>query len=110
MKQVFISGKNKETFFIIDDEDYDEVKKHKWYINRKGYAQRNRKYSNGRRDSLPVLLHGFILGKKIGFTIDHINENKLDNRKSNLRFITNTENIRRRGTEKTSTTGYKEFM
>lgn len=38
-------------------------------------------------------LHQKIMGKREGFEIDHINGNGLDNRRSNLRFCTHSQNI-----------------
>jgi hypothetical protein len=107
MKQIFLSGRNKNLCCIIDDKYYSDLSKYKWYLNHKGYAQRNRKHIKNGIDALPILMHVFILGKKKGFTTDHINNDKLDNRKNNLRFLTNTENIRRRGVQRNTSTGYK---
>jgi len=40
-----------------------------------------------------LFLHHLILGKPlIGYEIDHINHNTLDNRKQNLRFATRSQN------------------
>ncbi|MGV8131542.1 MAG: HNH endonuclease, partial [Candidatus Pacearchaeota archaeon] len=39
-----------------------------------------------------IRLHQFIMGKKEGLVIDHINHDKLDNRKSNLRHVTFAQN------------------
>lgn len=41
-------------------------------------------------------IHRIIMGSRNGFEIDHINRNKLDNRRINLRFITHQENLRNR--------------
>jgi hypothetical protein len=64
---------------LIDDADYEEVIKHTWNIGHEGYVINSK---------MRVTLHQFLLGKKDGFIIDHINRNKLDNRRSNLRHTT----------------------
>ena len=74
---------------IIDEDDFGRIKPHSWYING-GYPVAR---INGKR----VYLHAFLLGAApSGFHIDHINRDKLDNRRSNLRVITIAENIRNR--------------
>lgn len=107
MKIIYLSGKDSQKFCKVDDEDYQKLSQYKWYLSHKSYANRNRKIIDGKKDIEPIGMHTFILGKKDGLVIDHINEDKLDNQKSNLRYISNTENIRRRGADKRSTTGYK---
>lgn len=62
----------------IDKDDYEKVKKFKWSINSQGYAQ-----NNDNREKL----HVYLMGRKSGLVIDHINRDKLDNRKSNLRHV-----------------------
>lgn len=47
-------------------------------------------YDDGR--GKPVLLHRLILRPPKGLVIDHINGNKLDNRRCNLRIVTYREN------------------
>jgi hypothetical protein len=105
MKKIIL--RNSNLFCLIDDGDFSLVSKYKWYLNHKGYAQRNRRQQNFVKDKLPILMHCLIIGQRYGLTTDHINGNKLDNQKENLRFISNTNNIRRRGKQKNSTTGYK---
>jgi hypothetical protein len=88
-------------FALVDDEDYDRVMQSglKWRVSHKKgghvyYVVRNRKNSFPSRGN--VSLHEEILGKRIGYVIDHINGNGLDNRKSNLRHVTNAQNISNR--------------
>ena len=81
---------------IVDDEDYPELIKHKWYykVNRKvypGYAIRA--YYIGKKQKV-IRMHRFLLkisGKERG---DHRNGNTLDNRKENLRICTQGDNTR----------------
>jgi len=68
---------------IIDLEDVERVNKHKWYLS-KGYAVShiNNKF---------IFLHNFILDRKENtnykYCCDHINRNRLDDRKTNLRIV-----------------------
>lgn len=71
---------------IVDDEDYDFLNQWKWTFSR--YAVRTG--GNNRR----IYMHQIILPYKKGFEIDHINQNKLDNRRENLRYVTRSENIK----------------
>lgn len=67
----------------IDAEDWERVKKFCWNIQNNGYVV----YSNK-----SILLHRFIMSCPKGFEVDHINHNRLDNRKQNLRICTTKEN------------------
>lgn len=79
----------------IDKEDYDKIKKYKWYCHQydggKQYCQGT--IENGEK----VRLHHFILGIKKntlnGKVVDHINGDSLDNRKINLRIVNQQENM-----------------
>ena len=52
-------------------------------------------------------MHHVILPLKDGLQVDHINGNRLDNRKENLRLVTKSQNMMNRGVQKNSTSGYK---
>lgn len=79
---------NKEA--IIDDDDYTLVSEYKWFINNKGYAARTDR--SGKKQKT-IFLHRVINKTPNGLFTDHINKNKLDNRKSNLRSCTNAQNL-----------------
>ncbi len=86
--------------FYFDLEDYDEVKKYSWYINDNGYVRTN---SFGKL----TYLHNLVFNKKNqNNNIDHINRNKTDNRKSNLRECTQLENNRNIGLAKNNSSGF----
>jgi hypothetical protein len=51
-----------------------------------------RVYVLGRVDGRRLTLHGFILGERNSLDIDHRNGSGLDNRRSNLRLATRTQN------------------
>lgn len=51
-------------------------------------------------------MHRELLMAPDGFTVDHINRNKLDNRMSNLRVVTVKENVENRGLQSNNTSGY----
>lgn len=70
--------------FIIDKIDFGKVNKFNWFINSRGYIQST--------DKKGLLLHRLILNPQNDKQIDHINHNKIDNRRDNLRICTNQEN------------------
>lgn len=90
------NAKNEEVAeTIIDSEDYKKCKDLKWYLTGSGYA------INGHR---PYLQH-LIFGRKT--QLDHIDGDKLNNRKNNLRTCTTAENSRNCKISKNNTSGYK---
>lgn len=84
----------------VDDEDYDYLNQYTWYLHIKGYA-------GARKDGKYCLMHRLILNPPKGKMCDHIDGNKLNNTKKNLRIATNKENLRNRSKQKNNTTGYK---
>lgn len=89
---------------VVDDADYQVFGEHRWREKRcrgKIYAVEAGKPG--------VFLHREILGLVPGDGIiaDHRNNNPLDNRRSNLRQATATQNAQNGKTPKTNTTGYK---
>ena len=89
---------------IIDNEDYKELSKVKWHFNSDGYARRGVK-RNGKVTT--YWMHREIMKTPKGMETDHINGNRLDNRKSNLRICTRAENLRNRKTNYNTFSGIK---
>ena len=83
-----ISSNTKEEFYI-DKEDYEICKKYIWMKSNNGYMVTNASDDNG-----ITLLHRLIMGceQNDGKIVDHINGNRLDNRKNNLRFVDSYQN------------------
>jgi len=73
-----------DLFALIDLEDVIKVKGYVWYVTGEGYAYNQK---------LKLLLHQYIIGKAPeNMETDHINRNKLDCRKKNLRHISRSDN------------------
>lgn len=94
----------KGKFALIDEEDYERVKQWKWSLHSGGYAQRGGSV-NGKKKLF--YLHRFILNAAVGSEIDHINGNKLDNRKANLRLCNHSQNLWNTRKSKQNKSGYK---
>lgn len=90
MKKLFLFGKRAfYRYALLDDADFEFINSYKWYISQTGYAWRTQ-YQNGKHTR--IYLHRLVVGAKQGEEVDHINRNKLDNRKENLRIVSHKEN------------------
>ena len=96
---------------LVDEEDFDYLNQWKWNLSTSGYARRL-KYirSSGYRtkDNTTeiVTMHRLINNTPEGFFTDHINRNKLDNRKCNLRTVTKSLNGLNRDVTVRNSSGY----
>lgn len=90
----------------VSDSDYPALSKYAWHISPQGYAKRNKsKIASG---SPYTLMHRMILGlQDKDKMVDHINGNKLDNRRENLRIVSNQGNQANSKIPKNNTSGYK---
>jgi hypothetical protein len=81
-------------FAVVDAADYARLSEFRWYLASNGYARRTSKADGQRK----IYLHRAILGLEPGDKrqVDHINGDKLDNRRSNLRIATSMENAQNR--------------
>ena len=74
---------------IVDDSDYAWLSKVKWHAaERKGLV-----YALRQHGGKWVRLHNAIMNPPPGLQVDHLNRNPLDNRRSNLRLCTISENM-----------------
>jgi hypothetical protein len=81
---------------LVDDADYLLLSRHKWHYHRSGYAARSEYIGTGRKDNRfrTVYMHRVIIDAPPGAVVDHINGDRLDNRRVNLRLCTAAENAR----------------
>jgi len=88
---------------IVDVEDVPKISNKKWRIHSKGYVVWGT--SRGGKAKFEYL-HRTILGVTDEW-VDHINGNRLDCRKSNLRIASPTENAHNSKKHRDNTSGYK---
>ena len=96
---MYIEYKSKILEVLIDKEDIDLViSKGRWqaYIDKsyskETYYIQHYYYDNKLKKNKAIKLHRLITNCPNGFVVDHINHNTLDNRKCNLRVLTDLEN------------------
>ena len=73
----------------FDTEDYDKIKEYRWSKSGKTHVQCSK--WNGTK-YVTLYIHRLIMDCPDGMVVDHINGDKLDNRKCNLRVCTQQEN------------------
>jgi hypothetical protein len=84
-KYIMIIERGSEQYEVkIDKDDYERVKEYKWSLGKDNYAVSSTCY----RKNKTQYLHQFIMGKKENYLIDHIDRNKSNNKKNNLRYVT----------------------
>ena len=81
MKKIHIVD---EIYAMVDDEDYDRLVKYRWGFS-DGYAVRDHKR---------IAMHREIMQCPKGLVVDHIDGNRMNNQKYNLRIMTQSENMR----------------
>ena len=92
---------------LVDDADYLYLNQFKWHINkqnRNNFYARTVIYQNKKR--IGIVMHRLLL-KCEGKIIDHISGDGLDNRRSNIRCCTKSENLLNRRININNNSGYK---
>lgn len=92
---------------LVDDSDYDYLNQWNWFAlkdKKSFYAARTIRIG---KTFKKILMHRLIMSPPDNKQIDHINGNKLDNRRSNLRICSINENRYNQGPLKSNTSGYK---
>lgn len=97
----------------VDDNDYDYLSQFKWHASvrrykstHKVYAARKKRKEDGSWTN--IYMHREImgvLGKDV--EIDHVDNDRLNNQKDNLRLCSGGDNMCNRGKQSNNKTGYK---
>ena len=102
MRKIQLS-RNKYT--IVDDKDFLLLEKFVWICSSAGYAVRHLTDCVGNKKT--ILMHRQILNAPKKMEIDHVNNDRLDNRRENLRFCSHWENTCNRKISLNNKSGYK---
>ena len=100
---------NKGKVALVDDEDFEYLNRWKWHINDNGYAVRTKYTKLGfkKYEMKRIYMHREVNNTLDGFQTDHINQNRLDNRRINLRMANNQQNAFNASLSKANTSGTK---
>lgn len=79
-------------FALIDDEDHTLIASYTWWYHTNGYAYTTKRIDGKNKNTM---MHHMIMPHE-GLSIDHINGDTLDNRRSNLRRVTHAQNLQNR--------------
>ena len=83
--------RNTGNYALVDLIDYERITAFgSWYENDQGYAVK-RVVVNGKKKT--IRMHALINNTPKGLVTDHINRNKLDNRRRNLRSVSQAINM-----------------
>lgn len=95
---------------IVDDEDYEALIKRKWCFSActrrsAGYASR---YLTVEGKKVVIRMHRHIMGLRYGdgMEVDHIDGNRLNNRRSNLRVCTHAQNAKNNALSRRNKSGF----
>ncbi len=91
----------KGKFAIVDPDDYQKLSQYDWHL----LETKGKCYAAMFNEGKILYMHRFIMNAPKGRIVDHRNRESLDNRKTNLRFATRSQNscnkkITKKGTSK----------
>lgn len=82
-------------FTFVSEQDFEAVSKFKWYASNES-RDRKKWYAVRFENKVKIRLHRFIMGLERfnPLVVDHIDGDGLDNRRENLRVVTQRENMK----------------
>jgi hypothetical protein len=89
---------------VIDAEDYARLSQYQWCAVEKARTCYAKTFD---LDGAILSMHRVVANAPKGLLVDHINHNGLDNRKSNLRLCTNSQNLQNKRPRSGCTSKYK---
>jgi hypothetical protein len=97
---------------LVDAEDYERISTFSWWANydpTTGTFYAKTQIKRGPKDWTAISMHRMVMGLESGDPrqVDHRDRNTLDNRRSNLRVSTASENACNRGRSTRNTSGFK---
>lgn len=100
-----LSRKYPGLYAVVDEEDFELINQFKWTPSVR--VDRDNTYAKHRSGNTTLLMHRLITSAPDGVLVDHIDRDGLNNRRSNLRLCSTSQNLRNRGPNKNNTTGFK---
>lgn len=81
-------------FAVVDDEDYAGLARHRWYVAKTGYVVRSEHISGSKRNriSRKHLMHRVVLNALPNEMVDHVDGDRLNNSRENLRLCSGRQN------------------
>lgn len=92
---------NTGNLMVCDNSDWNRLKQYNWY------QEKSTGYARARINGKLCYFHRMVVDCEKGLVVDHKNQNKLDNRKCNLRCVSVSENLFNRGANKNNALGIK---
>lgn len=74
---------------LVDAADFDWLSRWNWSVSSEGYARRGTRVAG---KQVMFYMHRLMAGCPDGLKVDHINGDRLDNRRANLRIATSSDN------------------
>lgn len=94
----------KNLYTLVDADDYARFSTYRWRLNSKGYAIRSFRLEG---KEVVIALHRAIMQPPSDLVVDHIDHDKLNNTRANLRLITQQQNLMNRRLFRNNKTGFK---
>lgn len=98
--ECYYRNHERSLYFIVDSRFEEVIRKHKWHISKQGYPCT-------RINDTIRKVHQVLLSSGSKDVIDHINQDKLDNRLVNLRFVDKRINARNSKRREDNTSGIR---